>query len=180
MLRMFIVILMIYPWVGNAQKYFSRNAIIRINSPSKVEKIEGVSSTATTVLEMSSGKIEFAVLTNSFVFEKALMQEHFNENYLESTKYPKANFKGSLDNFSSLKLTDPGTYKTHVRGELTMHGVTQTITAPVEFMVDAKGIHASCNFRVKCSDYNIEIPTVVKNTVSNDVDIKVKVDYKSL
>lgn len=164
----------------NAQKYYSKNAVIRFNSPSKVEKIEGVNSTATTVLDLSSGRLEFAALVNAFVFEKALMQEHFNENYLESTKFPKAMFKGSLTDFQNLQFSKPGSYKTQVRGDLTMHGVTKSIAAPVEFIVDDKGVHALCNFTVKCSDFQIEIPTVVKNTVSNNVDIKVKVDYKML
>ncbi|MBK8956452.1 MAG: YceI family protein [Saprospiraceae bacterium] len=163
-----------------AQKYFSKNAVIRFNSPSKAEKIEGVNTTATTVLDLSSGKLEFAALVNAFVFEKALMQEHFNENYLESSKFPKASFKGSLTDQQSLDFSKPGTYKTQVRGELTMHGVTKSIAAPVEFIVDAKGIHALCSFEVKCSDFSIEIPAVVKNTVSNNVTIKVKVDYKAL
>ena len=180
MLRWMFFVMMLVSISANAQKLYSKNAVIRINSPSKVEKIEGQSSTATTVVDLASGKIEFAVLSNSFVFEKALMQEHFNENYLESTKFPKCTFKGSLDNAASLKLSSPGTYKTTVRGDLTMHGVTQSISAPVEFLVDDKGIHANCMFKVKCSDYQIEIPSVVKNTVSNDVDVKVKVEYKAL
>lgn len=163
-----------------AQKYFSKNAVIRFNSPSKMEKIEAVNSTATTVLDLSSGRIEFAALVNAFVFEKALMQEHFNENYLESTKFPKATFKGNLTEHQNLQLSKPGVYKTQVHGDLTMHGVTKSIAAPVEFLVDDKGVHALCNFTVKCSDFKIEIPTVVKNTVSNNVDIKIKVDYKSL
>ncbi|MBK9108786.1 MAG: YceI family protein [Saprospiraceae bacterium] len=145
-----------------------------------MEKIEGVNSTATTVLDLSTGRIEFAALVNAFVFEKALMQEHFNENYLESTKFPKATFKGNLTDYQSLQFSKKGSYKSQVIGDLTMHGVTKSIAAPVEFVVDDKGIHALCNFAIKCSDFQIEIPSVVKNTVSNNVDIKVKVDYKML
>ncbi len=165
---------------AGAQKYFSRNAVIRIHSNSKAEKIEGVNSTATTVMELTTGKVEFAALINAFVFEKALMQEHFNENYMESTKFPKAVFKGSFPDPQSLKLSTPGNYKTTVNGELTMHGVTRPLSAPVEFVVDDKGIHGSCTLMVKCSDFDITIPSVVKNTVSNDVEIKVRADYKAL
>ncbi len=165
---------------AEAQKYYSKNAVIRFHCNSKAEKIDAVNSTATTVMELTSGKIEFAALVNAFVFEKALMQEHFNENYMESSKFPKAVFKGSFADAQNLKLSTPGTYKTTVNGELTLHGVTRQVSAPVEFVVDDKGIHGSTMFMVKCSDFDITIPSVVKNTVSNDVEIKVKADYKSL
>lgn len=163
-----------------AQKYFTKNAIIEFHSDSKVEKVEAINTTSTTVFDLASGRIEFACLINAFVFEKALMQEHFNENYLESTKYPKSTYKGSLQNLQTLNLSKKGTYKTTTTGELTMHGVTKTITAPVVFVVDETGIHASSNFSVKCSDYGIKIPSVVQNTISNEVDIKIKADYKAL
>lgn len=163
-----------------AQKYFTKNAIIEFHSDSKVEKVEAINTTSTTVFDLASGRIEFACLINAFVFEKALMQEHFNENYLESTKYPKATYKGTLQNLQTIDLTKKGTYRTTTSGELTMHGVTKTINAPVVFVVDDKGIHANSNFSVKCSDYGIKIPSVVQNALSNEVDIKIRADYQSL
>ena len=165
---------------GYGQKYFSKNAMIRFHSDSPLEKIEGVNSTSTTVLDATSGKMEFAALNNAFVFEKALMQEHFNENYMESTKFPKTVFKGVINEIKAVKFTVPGTYKVTVTGEMSIHDVTKTLTAPVEFIVDAKGLHGTAKFIVKCSDYNIEIPSVVKENISNDVDINVKVDYNIL
>ncbi len=162
------------------QKYFSKNAMIRFNSDSPIEKIEATSSSGATVIDVASGKIEFAALNNAFVFEKALMQEHFNENYMESTKYPKTIFKGVINEISTVKFTVPGIYKITVTGDMNIHGVTKSITAPAELVVDAKGLHGSAKFRVKCSDYNIVIPAVVKENLSNDVDITIKVDYTIL
>lgn len=162
------------------QKYFSKNAMVRFHSDSPIEKVEGTSSSGTTVIDVASGRIEFAVLNNSFVFEKALMQEHFNENYMESTKYPKSVFKGTINNISAVKFSVPGTYKITVTGEMSIHGVTKTITAPAEWVVDAKGLHSNSKFSVKCSDYNIEIPSIVRNDISNDIELTIKVDYNVL
>ncbi len=175
-----VITLLLVVQLGQAQKYFSKNAIIKFHSDSPMEKIEGVNSTASTVMDLASGKIEFAALNNAFVFEKALMQEHFNENYMESTKFTKTVFKGAIQDISKLNLSTPGVYKMMIQGDLIMHGVTKNISVPAEFTVDAKGVHATAKFRVKCSDYDIKIPAVVKNNVSNDVDISVKVDYNLL
>jgi len=162
------------------QKYFSKNAMVRFHSDSPIEKIEGTSSSGATVIDAVSGKIEFSALNNSFVFEKALMQEHFNENYMESTKFPKTVFKGIINEISTVKFTVPGTYKFTVTGEMSIHGITKTISTPAELVVDAKGVHGFTKFKVKCSDYNIVIPSVVKDNISNEVDITIKVDYNVL
>jgi hypothetical protein len=166
--------------ISYGQKYFSKNAIIRFHSDSPIEKIDANNSSGTTVLDAATGKIEFAALNNAFVFEKALMQEHFNENYMESGKYPKLVFKGQIANFSSVKLKVPGTYKVSVSGDMSIHGVTKQVTIPAEFIVDAKGLHGNSKFIVKCSDYKIEIPSVVKENISNDVEVSIKVDYNVL
>jgi len=175
-----IFTLILFVQLGQAQKYFSKNAVLKFHSDSPMEKIEAVNSTASTVIDVASGKIEFAALNNSFVFEKALMQDHFNENYMESTKFPKTVFKGTIQDHAKLSLTVAGTYKVMIQGDLIMHGVTKTISVPAEFLVDAKGVHATAKFSVKCSDFDIKIPAVVKNNVSNEVDITVKVDYNLL
>jgi hypothetical protein len=166
--------------IANGQKYFSKNAIIRFHSDSPLEKIEAMNSTANTVLDAATGKIEFSALNNAFVFQKALMQEHFNENYMESSKFPKLMFKGTVNEIDKVKFKEPGTYKITVTGDMTIHGVTKNITAPAELIVDAKGLHGNAKFMVKCSDYDIKIPAVVKDNISNDVEITVKVDYNLL
>lgn len=160
-----------------SQKYFSKNAVVRFHSDSPVEKIDALNSSGSTVIDMSSGKIEFAVLNNAFVFEKALMQEHFNENYMESTKFPKTVFKGTISDYNSIQLTKPGEYQATITGQLSMHGVTKDVSTTALFKVDTKSVQGVAKFNVKCSDYEIEIPALVKKNVSNDVSISVKVDY---
>ena len=92
-------------------KYFTKSGHISFFSSTPMENIEGNNTTASSVLDARSGKMEFAVLMKAFKFEKALMEEHFNENYVESGKYPKATFAGAITNFSGVDLKKNGTYK---------------------------------------------------------------------
>src|SRR4051794_12837879 len=87
-----------------AQKFYTKSGKISFNASSPLEKIEAVNDKATVVLDVSNGAMEVAVLMKAFAFEKALMQDHFNENYVESDKYPKATFKGTVVNISSVSL----------------------------------------------------------------------------
>jgi hypothetical protein len=100
-----LLMVMILTNIANGQKYFTKTGTISFFSETPMEKIEAQTKSANCVLDASTGKLEFAVLIKSFQFEKALMQEHFNENYMESTKFPKSTFKGQLDNFSSIDLS---------------------------------------------------------------------------
>ena len=163
---------------AEAQKYFTREGKIKFVSDAPLEKIEALNSNATSVLDGATGKFEFAVLIKAFHFEKALMQEHFNENYMESSKYPKAKFKGQIDNFDSVNLEKAGTYEVEVSGSLEIHGVTKEISTKGSLKVQGDIINADSVFRILVEDYGIEIPKVVKDNVAKEVDIIVNVAYK--
>lgn len=180
MKKIFVVLFSVLALSAYSQKYFTKSGIVKFHSDSPMEKIEGVNSTASSVIDMASGKMEFAVLINAFKFEKALMQEHFNENYMESTKFPKAVFKGEIQNFSSVSFDKVGKFTITVSGEMTIHGVKKNITAPVDIVVDAKGVHSNTKFNVLCSDYNIKIPSLVKDNISNEINLTIKADYQKL
>src|SRR5687768_4455396 len=107
----------------NAQdKYFTKTGKISFYSKAPMEDIEAKNKTVAAVMDIKTGALQFSVLMKSFEFEKALMQEHFNENYVESDKFPKADFKGSVVNNSSVNYSKDGTYNTMVKGKLTIHG----------------------------------------------------------
>src|SRR5690606_1652063 len=110
---------------------------VSFHSDAPLEKIEAHNASASTVLDAASGNLEWAVLIQGFQFEKALMQEHFNENYMESAKYPKAKFKGKVDNWSSVNLGKDGDYPVTVSGTMEIHGVSKPITA--EGRITVKG-----------------------------------------
>ncbi len=151
----------------SAQKLFTRDGKVNFNATaaSSPEKIEATHTSGTFVLEQASGKIEMAVLIKGFAFDKALMQEHFNENYLESSKFPKATFKGGLDKVADVNFTTDGTYTTSISGDFTIHGVTKKITTPVIITVKNGAVSAATNFLLTLSDYGIDIPSLVADKV---------------
>jgi len=162
-------------------RYGTKTGKISFYSDSPLEKIEADNKQVACVLDAGTGKIEFAALIQAFQFEKALMQEHFNENYMESTKFPKAIFKGSLINPSEVKFGTAGVYKCNVAGDLTIHGVTNPAKTNAVIEVKADGsIIATADFYVSCSDYKIEIPSLVKDNISNRIQVKVNASMKSL
>ncbi|GDX52351.1 hypothetical protein LBMAG27_13980 [Bacteroidota bacterium] len=159
-------------------KYFTREANITFLSDAPLEKIQGINNQAVSMLDISTGAMEFAVLMKAFEFEKALLQEHFNENYVESDKFPKANFKGTITNFADVKWTEDREYPVTVTGKLTIHGVTKDVTSKGKIIIKTGAISANSTFNILISDYNIEIPSVVKNKINNSVKIDVNSNYK--
>ncbi len=164
-------------WSLNAQKYFTKEGKVNFDSSTGIEKIAAVNTKATSVVDFASGAIEWGVLVKAFKFEKALMQEHFNENYMESNKYPKATFKGKIDNAASIKLDKDGTYNVVVKGTLDMHGVAKPVTANATFVVKGGAISATSKIKVLLADYNVTIPSVVKESISKEVTISIAADY---
>lgn len=156
------------PILLSAQRIFTRNANVSFDATSNasLEEVDAKTSTGTIVIDAATGNVEAAVLMKSFQFKKALMQEHFNENYVESTKYPKATFKGKIADASTVSFTKDGTYKTTVMGSLTMHGITKAINAPATITVKGGKVTAQTDFSVTLADYSISVPSLVADKVA--------------
>ena len=165
---------------ANAQKYFTKEGVVSFTSKAPLEQIESINHKAASVFDSESGAIEWAVLIKAFKFEKALMQEHFNENYMESSKYPKAKFKGRILNLKDIDLSKDGTYPLKIKGTLNMHGVTQEIENEGTFVIVNGAIRGVSQFKVKVADYNISIPGVVADKIAKTVSINVRADYQVL
>ncbi|HNR09022.1 MAG TPA: YceI family protein [Saprospiraceae bacterium] len=165
---------------GAGGRYFTRGAAIQFFSDSPLEKIEASTNSGNCVLDLATGKLEAAVLINSFNFKKALMQEHFNENYMESSKFPKAVFKGSLDKPQELTLSKDGTYKTMLKGEMTIHGITRPMQTEVVFRVGDGKIFAETAFDVTVADYGIRIPALMRDNIAKIVRLTVKSELQEL
>ena len=163
-----------------AQKYFTRTGNISFSASSPLEPIEATTKTASCVVDATTGNIEFAVLITSFQFEKALMQEHFNENYMESGKYPKGSFKGKIDNIKDIHFNKDGIYKGRVSGTLEIHGVAKPISTNADFTVSGGKIKTNSNFSVLLSDYNIKIPGAVADKISKTAKISIKAELQEL
>ncbi|KQB36883.1 YceI-like protein [Flavobacterium daejeonense] len=135
------------------------------------EEVKAANNTVTLVVNPKTGEIASLALMKGFRFKVALMEEHFNENYIESDRYPKAIFRGNIENFDLQNLTSiPKDYR--VSGKLELHGKTQAIQAVLKISQSNSGIKIASNFSVKASDFAIDIPAIVKNKVSNAVHIQ--------
>ena len=156
-----------------AQKYFTKTGTIIFNSKSPVEKIEGVNKATACLLDTRTGSMDFIVQIKSFVFEKQLMQEHFNENYLESDKFPKANFKGVITNHTAINFTKDGDYNAEVVGKMTLHGVTKDVKFAGKISVKGGKVIITSSQMLLLQDYKIAVPNAVKDKVSKDVKITV-------
>ena len=154
-------------------KFYTKTGKINFYSKAPLEDIEAKNKTVTAVVDSKSGAIQFQVQMRGFEFEKEMMQKHFNDNYVESSKYPKSEFKGTITNNSEINYTKDGTYTAKVKGKLTLHGVTKDVETTGTLKVAGGKIDANSTFNILLSDYNIKIPAVVKDKVSNNVKIVV-------
>jgi len=161
-------------------KYFTKTGKIEFFSKAPLEDIEAKNKTVTAVLDSKSGAMQFAVLMKGFEFEKKLMQEHFNENYIESDKFPKAEFKGTITNNSEINYAKSGSYSAKVKGKLTIHGVTKDVETTGTVKVDTDHLSAETVFNIQLSDYDVKIPSVVKDKISNNIKITVETKLEPL
>jgi YceI-like domain len=163
----------------SAQNFVTKNGKISFFSKTDIENIDAVNNQVVSVIAPQTGSIAFSVLINGFLFKKALMQEHFNENYMESGKYPKAGFKGAITDMSKVDFKKDGSYNVTVTGDLNMHNITNKITLPAVIVVKGNTISASTSFKVKLEDYKISVPKVVENNISKTIDLKVDCNYEA-
>lgn len=157
-------------------RYMTREGKVSFYSDAPLEKIEAHNSKVAAILETAGGNFQAIVLMKAFMFEKDLMQQHFNENYVESDKYPKAIFKGVIENFKELDLSKDGEYSVTVSGKMELHGVTKEVNAKGSLKVEGKSVTAVSEFMIKPEDYNIKIPKLVRDKIAKEV--KVVVDIK--
>ena len=143
-------------------KYLTNNGIVSFYSHTVIEDITADNNKVASVIDALSGEVAIIITMTEFQFEKKLMQEHFNENYVESVTYPKATFNGNIKNNSDVDYTSAGTYEVLVEGEMTIHGKTKQVSAEGTIEVSADGIVARTKFMLNPEDYNIKIPRVVR------------------
>jgi len=165
-------------WQG--QKWFTKTGTVSFFSHTNLEDIKAKTSQATVIFDASTGEFNTKVLIQAFQFKKKLMQEHFNENYMESTKYPEAVFIGNIANIKSINFTKDTTYRITCNGKLTMHGVTKDIVCNNGTLKISDNSKATikAQFSVLLKDYNIEKPKLYKNNISDTIEITFESDCK--
>ena len=155
------------------EKLICKSGIITFEaSVPSFEEVKATNNSVTFVLNPTTGEIASLALMKEFRFKVALMEEHFNENYMESDQYPKAIFKGKIDGFDLNSLTAiPKDFT--IKGTLELHGKSKAINVIAKVSKSTSGIKIVSNFSVKASDFNISIPSLVKSKVSNKINIQI-------
>jgi len=176
----FLVIILLSSTLVNAQKYMTKGGTINFSSDTPMEKIAAVNHQVNSALDFSTGNFVFKVLIRGFEFEKALMQEHFNENYMESEKFPNSTFNGKVTNIKDVNLAKDGVYKVVVEGDLSMHGVTNKVKVNGTLEVKGGKVLGKASFNAAPKDYNITIPKAVIKNISEAIQVDVNVSLDKL
>lgn len=159
--------------ICNAQKYYTRSGVTEFKASQETfEPIEAINKSTTAIFNINSGEVVAQVFVASFEFENALMQEHFNENYMESTLYPKAVFKGKIDHFSKDTLNKISSFD--LVGVLTIRRKEKEVKTKVAVKEVNKKLIITAEFVVKPEDFNIEIPSIVQEKIANKIQINIK------
>lgn len=171
------VLLAVCNWgLASAQDvYVSKDAGISFFSSAPIEDIQAQTNKAVSAINIKTGAVYFKVPIKSFRFEKSLMQNHFNSDYLESDKYPFAEFNGKI--VSLPDLTTDNTYPVSVAGKLTLHGVTKDYTTPGTITVSNGKLTVAADFKVRLADHQITVPRLLLRNIAEVVDVKVKAAY---
>ena len=178
-MRRFIcsLLLLSFSFISHAQLFTTRSASVSFYSSTPLEDIKAKSSDVESKLLSTTGQLTFMLLVKSFRFDNEMMEEHFNESYLESDKYPKADFKGSITNISSVNFNRDGVYPTTVQGNLTIHGVTKAVTTNGTIVIKNGKPTAKCTFPIKVRDYNIS-GKIIGKELAESIAITVDCRYE--
>ena len=171
------LLLMQVSLISIAQKYAVEKSNVGFFSTTTLEDIKASNSKGASIFNTSTSEIVFSIPISEFEFDKSLMKEHFNEKYMETEKYPKAKFQGSINGF------DPARSRSQIitaSGKLTMHGITKEVEIPGAMEVKNSRIEAGAKFIVKLADYQITIPQLMWQNIADQVEVTLAFTYKPL
>jgi polyisoprenoid-binding protein YceI len=166
-----LVFFLMHCIAAKAQSYVSNQVRNSLFSSTPIEDIKAASTKTSAVLLSKTGEFAFQVPIKSFEFEKRLMQEHFNENYLESDQFPTASFKGNID--PNINWQKDAEYNTVAKGTLTIHGVSKARNMPAKIIIKNGSATILANFEVACADHDIKIPSLVFTKIAKVIQVKV-------
>ena len=157
------------------EKIIARQGNVSFFSYTTVENIKAQNNQVLSIIDFSSNEIAVSVLMNAFVFEKALMREHFNESYIESDIYPKATFSGKIIDFDP---TIDGVQTRIIKGNFSMHGATKELEIKTKIEKQLGKFIISGTFEAQVKDYNIKIPTLLKGNIAKSILVDFKFEYE--
>lgn len=174
-----VLILLLFAFSANAQdKFMTKTGHVWFHSKTEFKEIEAHNRQITTIVDIKTGDIIVSGFLRDFKFDNQLVEEHFNENYVESHEFPKVKFKGKITNISLINLTKDGTYECLVEGDMEMHGKINKIKEKGTAVVKNGKITASAKLYVTAEQYSIEIPEIVKDKVSKNIDVNIDFVYE--
>ncbi len=173
-----LVVILFSALTSEAQKvYATKTGQTAFNASSPIEKIAAANNQTDSKFVADNGQVVFAVLIKGFKFENQLMEDHFNENYMESTKLPKADFKGYITNIKEVNFAKDGSYPVKLDGNLTLHGVTNKVSAAGTMKVTGGVPEMEGTFKIKLKDYNVT-GLYIGEKIAPEVAITVKCKYQ--
>jgi polyisoprenoid-binding protein YceI len=175
MKKIFLLALLCIGFQSNAQLFITTNGEVSFFSKTPMEDIEALNKNVSSIINTATNEVAVQMRITNFVFPNKLMQEHFNENYLESEKFPSATFKGKIK--ESVDLTVPGTYPITAAGSATIHGITRPIELKGTIVSTGSGLALTCSFDVKLVDYKIDIPKIVFAKIAEVIKVSSKLNY---
>ena len=176
----FTALLSLFAFINHSGGIYKTNTgNISFYSYTPVKDIRASNHKVKTAFSSESGQLQFSCLIKDFEFKNALMQEHFNENYMESTTYPKATFDGFITSVSAIDFSKDGTYTSEVTGKLKIKDVSKKVSTTGTFFVSGGIVNAKATFNVNPYDYNVKIPKMIAPKISESIEIIVDSDYTS-
>ncbi len=175
---LYILILFSVSQVEAQERLLCRNASVKFFSKMPLKNIEAVNNQGVSVIDLASGNIEFSVLLKGFIFPNSLMQDHFNENYVESSQFPRAQFKGVIQSIPVIDLTKNADYNLTVKGTMRLHGQSKEMSTMAQLHIKEGRITGESLFDIVLEDYAIEIPKLVKDKIAQKISINVKAIYQ--
>jgi hypothetical protein len=173
----FLLILIQVNDLFGQKKYAVQTGNISFFSDGIIEDIKAGNNKVTSIMDIVKAEMAFLVRIKDFQFEKKLMQVHFNEKFLESEKYPKATFLGSLKGFNASKT---GSQPVTAIGKLYIHGIYRDVTVPGTMEIKGNLISLKTKFIVKLADYNITVPQILFKNIAETVEVKLDITYTPL
>lgn len=161
-------------------KYITKNGFAKFFSTAPLEDIEAENNNVQSIIDFEEKNVVINIPIKSFDFKKSLMQEHFNENYLESDKFPRATFKGKFSSSEDIEVGKSGVHNVTVTGDLTIHGVTKPMSIKGTIEFDKKGVVAKTKFDIQVADFDIEIPKLLFRNIAEKVEVTIEINYLPL
>jgi polyisoprenoid-binding protein YceI len=172
-MKILLFLCWIFPLVGFGQKIVVKKSAVTFFSDAAIEDITATTTKASGIIDLSEKKFAFSIPISEFEFEKSLMKEHFNEKYMETEKFPKATFSGTIDSFDK----DAAEQQVKASGKLTIHGVTRDVEIPASIKKEGAMKRVNAKFVVRLEDYGIQIPQLLFQNIAESVEVTVDFSF---